>query len=223
MRSATEQNAPSRAAGRTEGLDREDVELHLVAVADEIEATRRRLDELGARRNELVLAATRDGLSRRVVATLARLTPARVQQIVARGRSDEALNAEAVRVDAPALPSAPAADASQYLHALHHANRVRLARAELKRNVASKQLRAADVIRDCPWEAASMELSDLLMSQRRWGRARVRRTLLSLGLPENKQIGTLTFRQREALAKVLSDKEGSSDRPAEPLPGASGA
>ena len=51
-----------------------------------------------------------------------------------------------------------------------------------------------------------MELSDLLMSQRRWGRARCRRLLLSLGLPENKHIGTLTPRQRRALVEVLSTK-----------------
>jgi len=100
--------------------------------------------------------------------------------------------------------------APQHLRALHHANRVRLARAELKRRVASQQLSAAEVVAECPWEAASMEISDLLMSQRRWGRARCRRLLLSLGLPENKQIGTLTARQRQALAAVLSAKAGAN-------------
>ena len=100
--------------------------------------------------------------------------------------------------------------APQHLRALHHANKVRLARAELKRRVASQQVAAAEVVLDCPWEAASMEISDLLMSQRRWGRARCRRLLLSLGLPENKQIGTLTARQRQALAAVLSAKAGQS-------------
>ncbi len=54
-----------------------------------------------------------------------------------------------------------------------------------------------------------MELSDLLMSQRRWGRARCRRVLLSLGLPENKQIGTLTDRQRHALASTLEERAGT--------------
>ena len=99
--------------------------------------------------------------------------------------------------------------APQHLRALHEANRVRLARAELKRKVAGQQVGAAEVILNCPWEAASMEISDLLMSQRRWGRARCRRLLLSLGLPENKQIGTLTARQRQALAAVLSAKAGA--------------
>jgi hypothetical protein len=44
------------------------------------------------------------------------------------------------------------------------------------------------------------------MCQRRWGRARCRRILVSLGVPENKQIGTLTQRQRLALAAVLGAK-----------------
>ena len=96
--------------------------------------------------------------------------------------------------------------APQHLQALHHANRVRLARAELKRKVAAQQVSAAEIVLDCPWEAASMEVSDLLLSQRRWGRARCRRLLLSLGLPENKQIGTLTQRPRTALAAALSAK-----------------
>jgi hypothetical protein len=95
--------------------------------------------------------------------------------------------------------------APQHLRALEQANRVRLARAELKRKVGNRTTTVADVVLDCPWEAESMALSDLLMSQRRWGRARCRRVLVSLGLPENKQIGTLTDRQRRALASTLKD------------------
>lgn len=93
--------------------------------------------------------------------------------------------------------------APQHLKALEQANRVRLARAELKRQVAAGEATAAEVVLECRWEASSMELSDLLMSQRRWGRARCRRLLLSLGLPENKHIGTLTPRQRRALVELL--------------------
>ena len=100
--------------------------------------------------------------------------------------------------------------APQHLRALEQANRVRLARAELKRQVATQTKMVADVVLKCPWEAQSMELSDLLMSQRRWGRARCRRVLVSLGLPENKQIGTLTDRQRRELAAALRDRD---DRP----------
>jgi hypothetical protein len=51
-----------------------------------------------------------------------------------------------------------------------------------------------------------MSISDLLMSQKRWGRTRCRRLLTSLGVPENKQVGTLTERQRIALAAMLTRK-----------------
>src|SRR5436190_3723758 len=104
--------------------------------------------------------------------------------------------------------TASASGGQQHLRALARANRVRLARAELKRQIAAEEISASQVILDCPWEAASMSISDLLMCQRRWGRARCRRLLVSLGVPENKQIGTLTERQRLALAAVLTAKRG---------------
>jgi hypothetical protein len=94
----------------------------------------------------------------------------------------------------------------QHLQALKYANRVRLARARMKRRIAAGELSAAEVILSCPWQAHSMSISDLLMSQKRWGRARCRRMLVSLGVPENKQVGTLTERQRLALGAVLTAK-----------------
>jgi hypothetical protein len=103
----------------------------------------------------------------------------------------------------------------QHLKALERANRVRLARARLKRQVAAGERSVAEVIMASPWEADSMDISELLMSQRRWGRTRCRRVLLSLGLPENKQIGTMTERQRTALAVTLTAKMGAP-RPERP-------
>ena len=93
---------------------------------------------------------------------------------------------------------------AQHLRALEHANRVRLARADMKRRVAKGDLTAAEVVIENPWHAESMSISELLMSQRRWGRARCRRLLLSLGIPENKRLGTLTERQRRMLAAMLT-------------------
>jgi non-ribosomal peptide synthetase component F len=100
------------------------------------------------------------------------------------------------------------AAAPQHLQALKRANRVRLARAGLKRKVGAGDLTAAQVVLTCPWEAESMPVSELLMSQRRWGRTRTRRLLMSLGVPENKRVGTLTQRQRFVLAGLLSAKAG---------------
>ncbi len=93
----------------------------------------------------------------------------------------------------------------QRLQALNHANRVRLARAKLKRRVAGGQLTAAEVILATPWEASSMPVSDLLISQRRWGVERSRRVLTSIPIPEKKEIGKLTERQRTMLAAKLED------------------
>ena len=103
--------------------------------------------------------------------------------------------------------------APQHLRALEQANRVRLARAELKRRLAAQEIQAADVLLDRPWEAESMTVSDLLMSQRRWGRARCRRVLTSQGVPENKRIETLTERQRRGLAEALLAKVPSEAQP----------
>ena len=95
-------------------------------------------------------------------------------------------------------PTAP-----QHLRALERANTVRLARAELKRRVAAGDKLAADVIVESPWEAQSMTVSDLITSQRRWGRARCRRLLQSIPISEHKTIGSMTERQRRALADSL--------------------
>jgi hypothetical protein len=85
----------------------------------------------------------------------------------------------------------------------------------MKRRIAAGTLTASEVILSCPWQAESMSISDLLMSQKRWGRARCRRLLISLGVPENKRIGTLTERQRLAMAAVLT-ADGSSPRARHP-------
>jgi hypothetical protein len=92
----------------------------------------------------------------------------------------------------------------QHLRALARANEVRLARAELKRQVSDGEISAASVILECPWEAASMPVSDLLTSQRRWGTTRSRRFLQSIPMPENKTIGSMTDRQRRAVAELLA-------------------
>lgn len=106
---------------------------------------------------------------------------------------------EAASVAAPApLP--------QHLAALETANRVRLARAALKRRVAAGEASAAEVLREAPWEVETMTVGELLRSQRRWGRARCRKFLVSLSLSENRAIGRLTLRQRALVATALDCK-----------------
>lgn len=95
------------------------------------------------------------------------------------------------------------------MRALERANTVRLARAELKRAIARGDRDAAAVVEESPWETESMTLAELLTSQRRWGQTRARKFLLPLSLSENKQLGTLTPRQRRLLATELSARHGS--------------
>jgi hypothetical protein len=101
----------------------------------------------------------------------------------------------------------------QHLQALQRANAVRLARAELKRRVAVGEITAAEVIDDCPWEAESMTVSDLLTSQHRWGHTRCRRLLQSVPISENKTIASMTERQRRALVLLLEEACTSAQPP----------
>jgi hypothetical protein len=94
----------------------------------------------------------------------------------------------------------------QHMRALEHANRVRLARASLKRSVAADQVGAAEIVRECPWEVESMTIGELLRSQRRWGRTRARKFLFPMALNENRELGRLTVRQRDVLARELEAK-----------------
>src|ERR1700744_4007947 len=96
----------------------------------------------------------------------------------------------------------------QHMQALERANSVRLARAELERAVARGALDPAEGRGPCPWQTESMTTSDLLTSQRRWGRTRARKFLIPLALNENKQLGTLTPRQRSILSDELAARPG---------------
>jgi hypothetical protein len=104
------------------------------------------------------------------------------------------------------------APAPQHMRALAQANRVRLARAELKRQVAEGETTVGEIVLACPWEAESMAIADLLLSQHRWGRTRCRRFLASIPMSETKTIGSMTDRQRRALAARLNGDvaEGSA-------------
>ena len=99
--------------------------------------------------------------------------------------------------------TATLAPGPQHLRALNRANEVRLARAELKRRIATGEVTAGEVILASPWEAHSMAVADLLMSQRRWGHQRCRKLLGQIPVSETKTVGTLTERQRQALAGLL--------------------
>jgi hypothetical protein len=112
------------------------------------------------------------------------------------------MNATAMHATAPVVTRPP-----QHMRALARANQVRLARAQLKRMVAMEHVDVGAVILECPWEAHSMAVSDLLMSQRRWGQTRCRRFLAQIPMSEKKTVGSMTDRQRQTLAAMLASAE----------------
>ena len=105
----------------------------------------------------------------------------------------------------------------QHVRALKRANDVRRARALIKRRIATGDLTVAQVILSHRWELASMQIAEVLLSQRRWGRTRCDSFLVRLAMPENKRIGSMTERQRVAVAALLTAdaRAGRSDRAAE--------
>jgi hypothetical protein len=92
----------------------------------------------------------------------------------------------------------------QRLQALARANRIRQVRADLKRHIADGHVSAADVVLRHQWELESMPLAQVLTSQRHWGNARCRRFLTPMRLSERKTIGSMTERQRRAVAAGLN-------------------
>jgi hypothetical protein len=92
----------------------------------------------------------------------------------------------------------------QRLDALAHATWIRQVRAELKRRIADGDLSAAEVILLHKPEVETMPVAEVLTSQPRWGDVRCRRFLTPMCLQESKTIGSLTERQRLALAARLS-------------------
>ena len=114
---------------------------------------------------------------------------------------------------------------AQHMRALEEANRVRLARSDLKRRIGRGDVTVDRVIEECPWEARTMAIAELLRSQHRWGGAhrrtartrprrsggaRCRRFLNTAQIPERKQVGALTARQRDILIRSLSGPDGDA-------------
>lgn len=99
----------------------------------------------------------------------------------------------------------------QNMRALEHANRIRLARAELKRRIAKGDVSVAEILLAPADEVAGMEIAELLTSQKRWGATRCTKFMESIGLHETKTVRSLTERQRSAMAEILRSGRPAPD------------
>lgn len=100
----------------------------------------------------------------------------------------------------------------QHLEALETANATRMWRAGFKWSVArlpesAGRALVASLIVERPKSASTMQVLDVVALVHRVGRARARRIVDSVGVVENKTLGTLTDRQANLLADVLTDAE----------------
>jgi hypothetical protein len=101
-------------------------------------------------------------------------------------------------------PNRTGTSPQQRQFALQRANNVRVARAELKRQLRGGHVGAAEAILVSSHDTDTMTVAELLSSQRGWGPTRAAKVLGSLSLSERKTLGSLTERQRLMLASVLS-------------------
>ena len=107
----------------------------------------------------------------------------------------------------PMSEMAPSPAHSQPARALQLANHVRSERSQLKTRIADGELSAAEVILTCPSEVTRMPIAQLLASQRGWGDVRSRTFLAHAAVREDKSVGSLTERQRRAVASLLTRSE----------------
>jgi hypothetical protein len=82
----------------------------------------------------------------------------------------------------------------------------------VKRRIASGHLTAAEVILSSWWEIEGMSIGTILLSQPKWGRRRAHEFLQDVMMRENKLIGSMTERQRTAVAALLATQARSVTR-----------
>jgi hypothetical protein len=92
----------------------------------------------------------------------------------------------------------------QWRIALDQANPVRKVRANVKRDIAEGRRTAVQVITDPPEHTHGMNVLDVLVAQRQWGRARALRLLVAAQVREGKTLESLTERQRRVLVDLLN-------------------
>jgi hypothetical protein len=100
-------------------------------------------------------------------------------------------------------PTAPGRSPEQRLRALEKANEVRLARAQLKRELAAGKIELAQVLTNPPPCAQTAKLRELLLAVPRIGPATVHRALAHCQIAYAKTIAGLSDRQRAQLIELL--------------------
>lgn len=101
---------------------------------------------------------------------------------------------------------------TQRMEALKHANHIRLSRAQLKREVRAGERAAEDVVLDLPPYCKRMRVMELLRAHRYWGVGKCKQVMDEADVSEIRTLGTLTMRQRQALAEAITRRKEIMDK-----------
>ena len=99
---------------------------------------------------------------------------------------------------------APSRTVEQRMAALEHGNRIRLYRAQVKRDLKAGRRSVLDELAAVDDRLASMKVFDLLLAVPKLGRVKVSRLLARNGISPSKTVGGLSERQRRVLVMALS-------------------
>jgi hypothetical protein len=93
---------------------------------------------------------------------------------------------------------------SQPMEALEKANRIRIQRAQLKKDLKSGKARIAEILREPPDFVLSMKVFDLIRAMPWTGPQRASQLLKKYYINDTKTIGGMSERQRQALLDHFS-------------------
>ena len=98
----------------------------------------------------------------------------------------------------------PSRSSAQRLEALRRANEIRIARARLKRKLASGSVRVTEILAAPPECVKTLKVQTLLLALPKYGPARVARLLAHCRIGPSKTVAGLSDRQRKELLGRLS-------------------
>lgn len=101
------------------------------------------------------------------------------------------------------LTQAPSRSLDQRMEALSRANEIRVARAQLKRDLKQRRVRIEQVIANPPDYVLTAKVYDMLVAVPRLGRVKVGRLLTQCRISQSKTVGGLSERQRTELLDMF--------------------
>lgn len=101
---------------------------------------------------------------------------------------------------------------AQRTEALKLANRIRLDRSKIRRDLKAGVVSVTDLIKDPPDCIIKMQVLDLLLATPRFGRGKANRVLTSSRVGAAKEVGSLSDRQRGELTWAIRRIQPNSPR-----------